>query len=184
MPGIRVHLVAEPSPARVLVRALRSPLIVRHLTPAQALRSPGAGIGADVTVLAFEPGTQPVLEAEAFAGAGLYARWDSRRGEIGPVLGAGSGPCPRCLAGSTTQATGGDAPLLGAWVGAWTALQCLSMGASMHSELIGVSWRWHLSHPGLELALWPRQGDCPVSGCTTPRTEPITGGGLRLDAPR
>lgn len=168
-----VLVIGDEPPAKALMAALaQGRVLTRHSTARQAIRSPGAFLDADLVVWAFRPGLHPALEGEAHAsGAGaLYVRWNAEEAEVGPFVYRGLGPCPACLAPSSTALTAGSDPLLGAWACAWAALQCSALMSRHTSELVAASWRWNLHDPALVLAGWPRRHGCPVPGCVQPRS--------------
>lgn len=163
-----LRVVAPSGLAEPILAALRlARLPGSTLTPRQALHSPGACLGARLVVWGFHPGAHPPLEAEAFAGGicGLYAHAGADRAELGPITSAGSGPCPRCLDGSVAEVDAGADRALTAWLAAWVALECDAIMRAGSSELLGASWRWSRSEPGLTLVRWARNSQCPTAGC-------------------
>lgn len=166
-----VLVLGPPAPAGQLTAALGAlGLAARALTPDRALRSAGSLLGVDLAVLAAPPARHPMLEAEAHAAAVgvLHVWWDGGQAEVGPFTRHGFGPCPACLAGSTTPAGSGGSAGLAAWACALTALEAAAFLRLGTTELIGASWRWRLQAPGLALALWPTRRNCPTPGCRQP----------------
>jgi len=169
--GSDLCVIAHPRRATPIAAALTSAgLLSRGLTPRQAHDAPGSILGAEIIVWGFSPGTHPTLEAEAYTGGtiGLYAQWDDESAEVGPVCAPGRGPCTACLRRTRWSPRGGLNALLGSWAAAWVALHCDALLRTGSTELVGASWVWDLSHPGLALRRWPRRSCCTVPGCGQP----------------
>ncbi|NHB85919.1 hypothetical protein G7085_18970 [Tessaracoccus sp. HDW20] len=169
--GADLCVIGHPRRVSRIAEALSAAgLLSRGLTPREAHDAPGSVLGAEIIVWAFSPGTHPTLEAEGYAGGaiGLYAHWDDESAEVGPVCVPGRGPCAACLRRTTPPRRGGLNPLLGSWTAAWAALHCDALLRTGSTELVGASWAWRLTRPGLTLRGWPRLPGCIVPDCGQP----------------
>lgn len=168
---MRRQIVIVGAPARTQLLALaheRAGLSASQLTLREAALSPSALVGACLALFAVRPGTAPALEAQAYLldHGCLYVTWGRDSAIVGPHATRGLGPCPQCLASAHASLTHGASAALGSWAAAWAALQSVGIVHHAVSELVGASWRWQLSQPGLTLEAWPRSPACRTPGCT------------------
>lgn len=172
MHTVQVAVVGTPLDTRPLAIALRqAQLHAVPTTPETALRSPGTMLGAALTVFVGPPGAHPMLETELYeAGQGaLHVAWDTRAAQVGPFVAPGHGPCPACLGHDHAPQlhTGGAHRALVGWAGSLAALQAHAIVRGS-TDLVGVSWTWRLSAPGLGVVGWRKRAGCRAAGCVQP----------------
>jgi len=172
MHTVQVAVVGTPLDTRPLAIALRqAQLHAVPTTPDTALRSPGTMLGAALTVFVGPPGAHPMLETELYeAGQGaLHVAWDTRAAQVGPFVAPGHGPCPACLGHdhAPQPQTGGAHRALVGWAGSLAALQAHAIVRGS-TDLVGVSWTWRLSAPGLGVVGWRKRAGCRAAGCVQP----------------
>jgi hypothetical protein len=161
-----VIVVVDPPPA--LVEELdRAGLAVTVWTSRRAGRDVGFGVGAEAVVLAFPPGTHPLLENLAFRHATvIYAHAVTDAGTVGPATSADSAPCPVCLAQSRAAF---DVDALGApvrWVAASIAMEIELLRRQRVSTLFARALTWSFGEePGLTRVRFGRREGCVTPGC-------------------
>lgn len=170
MHTLQVAVVGAAVDTRPLAMALRrTQLHAVASTAESALSSPGTTLGASLTVFVGPPGTHPTLEAEVYeAGQGaLHVAWDAHAAQVGPFVARRHGPCPTCLGRAPAPAPGGGHRALVSWASALAALQAHAIVRGS-TDLVGVSWVWRLSAPGLGVVAWRKLPRCRADGCVQP----------------
>ena len=163
-----VSVIGEMPRTSFLAPALRrSGLTVAPVLLEEARRTPGSWLGAGLVVCTWPAGGQPEIENELFTQAtgALHASWDTLSAEVGPFVAPGLGPCPGCLAVSSPSPGEGCSAALGAWVATTITLHALGILDERRSDLVGASWLWRRTEPGLQLIERRSRPGCPVPGC-------------------
>ena len=146
-----------------------------QVSPVFATNDLGFAVGAQMIVLEFAPGSQPLLEAQSFHIAPtLYVWSDVSSGTVGPLLIRGRTACPSCLEPPARREEPGNQALL-AWAYASALVEVEAVVTASVSTLVGKALRWNQARGRIGMRAVARRRGCKTPGCSD---SPAVGGSL------